>query len=280
RFAADGTTVGDESRLNTETDNDQQAPSVTALSNGGLVVTWQSEHQDGDGWGVYGRTFAPAGIGGDAEGDILTDIEHLIGSAYDDHLTGNDEANQLTGLAGDDTLTGGEGADTLDGGAGADTASYARSDAAVTVNLATGTGTGGDAEGDTLTGIEHLTGSAHGDTLTGDAGANRLDGGAGADTLTGGGGADTLTGGAGADTLRGGTGADLFVFAAFDGDRITDFQDGRDRIDLRGTDATFANLTIADSAADVTVTWDGGTLTLTGVDHALLTEDDFLFGGT
>ena len=93
---------------------------------------------------------------------------------------------------------------------------------------------GGDAAGDTLTGIEHLTGSAHDDRLTGDAGANRLTGGAG---------------------------ADVFVFAGFDGDSITDFQDGVDHIDLRGTDATFADLTIADSAADVTVTWNGGTLT-------------------
>ena len=62
----------------------------------------------------------------------------------------------------------------------------ARSDAAVTVNLAIGTARGGDAEGD---------------TLTGDGGGNRLDGGADA---------DVLEGGAGKDWLKGG--ADVFVF--------------------------------------------------------------------
>ena len=151
------------------------------------------------------------------------------------------------------------------------------------------TAIGGDATGDTLTSIEHLTGSAHGDTLIGDAGANRLTGldgddtlagGDGADTLTGGDGADTLTGGDGADTLTGGAGADVFVFAGFDGDVITDFRDGVDRIDLRGTDATFADLAIARDGADTTVTLQDGMLTLTGVDDALLTVDDFLFGGT
>ena len=39
----------------------------------------------------------------------------------------------------------------------------------MTVDLTTGTGTGGDAQGDTLIGIENVTGSkAGGDTLTGD----------------------------------------------------------------------------------------------------------------
>ena len=59
---------------------------------------------------------------------------------------------------GNDTLIG--GADTLDGGDGTDTASYEGSSAAVTVSLVAGaTNTGGDAEGDTLSNIENLTGS-------------------------------------------------------------------------------------------------------------------------
>ena len=45
-------------------------------------------------------------------------------------------------------LRGGAGPDTLDGGAGSDTASYYTSAAGVTVNLMTGAGTGGDAQGD------------------------------------------------------------------------------------------------------------------------------------
>ncbi|WP_419737540.1 hypothetical protein [Pseudomonas sp. COR18] len=63
-------------------------------------------------------------------------------------------------------LDGGAGADVLNGGAGTDTASYANSTAGVTVNLVTGTGVGGDAQGDTLMGIESVVGSAFNDTLT------------------------------------------------------------------------------------------------------------------
>ena len=88
----------------------------------------------------------------------------------------------------------------LDGGLGLDTADYSTSAAGVTVNLTTGTGTGGDAAGDTFSGIENLTGSDQGDSLTGDANANVLNGGLGDDTLVGGLGADTLIGGGGIDT--------------------------------------------------------------------------------
>ena len=81
-------------------------------------------------------------------------------------------------------LAGLGGADTLDGGAGLDTASYAASGAGVIVSLATGTASGGDAQGDVLVSIENLTGSAFNDTLEGDAGNNVLTGGSGVDLLT------------------------------------------------------------------------------------------------
>ena len=135
------------------------------------------------------------GSGGDAQGDRLINIENLIGSAGDDKLTGNEH---------DNTLEGGAGADVLDGGKGNDTASYARSTAGVIASLATGTGSGGDAQGDRLINIENLTGSAFNDMLTGDAGNN---------TLTGGDGDDTLIGGAGKDNLVGGTGSDTASYA-------------------------------------------------------------------
>ncbi len=136
------------------------------------------------------------------------------GGAGDDVLYGGD---------GDDTLTGGVGADKLDGGDGIDTANYSGSGEGVTVTLGNATAqSGGEAAGDTLSGIENVTGSAQADTLTGDAGDNVLTGGAGDDTLSGGAGNDTLlggdgddtlTGGAGDDTLDGGTGHDTAVFS-------------------------------------------------------------------
>ena len=43
---------GSEFRINSETDDRQQDPSIAGLSDGGFIVTWQSEDQDGDDWGV------------------------------------------------------------------------------------------------------------------------------------------------------------------------------------------------------------------------------------
>jgi Ca2+-binding RTX toxin-like protein len=118
---------------------------------------------------------------------------------------GNDS---IFGLGGNDLIKGGGGADAINGGSGIDTAEYSDSTEAVVVSLATGQGFGGTAEGDTLTSVENLTGSAYNDWLTGDDGANVLTGMNGDDVLKGGGGADTLNGDSGNDTLKGGGGAD------------------------------------------------------------------------
>jgi Ca2+-binding RTX toxin-like protein len=158
---------------------------------------------------------------GDAAGDTIANVEIILGSTYADQLTGNSSANNLQGGGGDDTLIGAAGADTLlggesndtlRGGAGADsivggngvdTVDYTGSTLAVTINLLAGTATGGDAAGDTVTGVENVTGSSFNDSVIGDAGAN---------VLTGGDGHDTLEGGAGADTLIGGTGFNSFAY--------------------------------------------------------------------
>ncbi len=99
------------------------------------------------------------GDNGDAEGDTYGDIEALYGSSFGDTPTGSGNSDALDGGGGSDVLFGGAGADDLDGGAGADTASYHTSSTGVVVSLATGIGSGGEAEGDTLSGIENLSGS-------------------------------------------------------------------------------------------------------------------------
>ncbi len=88
------------------------------------------------------------GQGGDAVGDILTNIENILGSSKGDWLKGNERANELVGGTGNDRLDGGTGNDTLSGGVGADT----------------------------------LDGGAGTDTLEGGAGADILIGGASEDT--------------------------------------------------------------------------------------------------
>jgi Ca2+-binding RTX toxin-like protein len=55
---------------------------------------------------------------------LISNVENLIGSAFNDVLVGNAGANLLKGGAGDDRLTGGSGDNQIDGGAGRDTAIY------------------------------------------------------------------------------------------------------------------------------------------------------------
>lgn len=148
------------------------------------------------------------GSGGHAAGDVLFEIEHLLGSTYNDTLTGDSGDNNLNGGSGNDVLAGGGGNDTLIGGSGIDTGDYSASGAGVTVDLATGTGSGGDADGDVLSQIENLLGSTYADLLTGDGNANTLTGGAGNDSLYGGAGNDSLYGGDGNDLMQGGSGSD------------------------------------------------------------------------
>jgi Ca2+-binding RTX toxin-like protein len=136
---------------------------------------------------------------------------NLANDAANVTLEGGSGNDLLVGGSGDDFFQGGGGADAIAGGAGVDTVSYRSSALAVGVNLATGLGSGGDAVGDTLTGIENVLGSEQGDILTGNDGANVLSGFAGADTLNGGGGDDILDGGAGDDTIVGGQGVDTML---------------------------------------------------------------------
>ena len=141
-------------------------------------------------------------------------IENFVAGSGNDLVIGNAAANRLDGREGNDILNGGKGADSLDGGDGLDTASYADSPGRVVVRLHnTSAAKYGDAEGDTLTGIENLVGSGHNDVLAGDGGDNRLEGGDGNDDLFGGpaGGDDVMLGGNGDDRIYGGKGNDTLT---------------------------------------------------------------------
>jgi Ca2+-binding RTX toxin-like protein len=165
--------------------------------------------------------------GGFAQGDVLTNVSEITGSAFDDVIRGSNPSdyppdtvpffvnghiiqenlfytlnnpgnNVLNGGNGNDVLEGRGGADLLNGGSGFDFASYESSPAAVTVRLPgvgsdsqTAIATGGDATGDTFSSIEGLIGSKFADHLTGNSLNNVLAGGLGNDVLDGKGGIDT-----------------------------------------------------------------------------------------
>ena len=160
---------------------------------------------------------------GDDTIDGLTSDDVIDALGGNDTVNGNDGADTLNGGEGDDILNGGEGddildggpgADMLDGGPGSDTASYQNSGVGVLVRLhAAHAVKYGDAEGDTLTGIEHIVGSNHNDVLAGDGEDNLLDGGDGDDVLYGGpaGGDDMMYGGNGDDRIFGGKGNDMLT---------------------------------------------------------------------
>ncbi|MGK9237128.1 hypothetical protein KXS07_35800, partial [Inquilinus limosus] len=114
--------------------------------------------------------------------------ETIIGYDWLDAFGNGGGNDWLEGHGGNDYILGGGGDDLLDGGEyGADsnrsmdTASYEGSAGGVKIDLVAGTGRGGDAEGDTLIGIENVIGSTHDDTVIASADANRIDGGAGRD---------------------------------------------------------------------------------------------------
>lgn len=160
--------------------------------------------------------------------DRYSSIENMYGSSWSDTIKGNASANRLVGGGGDDKLMGRTGADFLLGGTGNDV-------------LMGNDGTNA-AETTPAVGLDdRLYGEAGNDRLFGDAGNDFLSGGNDDDILSGGLGNDMLLGGLGNDVLTGGAGADTFIFQAMSempkADRITDFQQGLDKIDLSAIDA-------------------------------------------
>ncbi len=173
------------------------------------------------------------GSAGDATGDIITNVERVFGSSFDDSITGDAGVNYLRGWEGDDSLYGGDGndamqgdagADALDGGDGLDLAYYASSTTGLTVDLGNTANNTGEAVGDTYISIEGVFGSRFDDNITGDSADNYLRGWLGD---------DIIEGGAGNDTLRGEGGADTFVYkTGSDMDVVIDYNDAEDMLDL------------------------------------------------
>jgi Ca2+-binding RTX toxin-like protein len=134
-------------------------------------------------------------------------------------------------------------------------------------------------------GNDVMDGGSGDDILNARTGDDDLDGGAGNDVMRGHAGADTLDGGAGDDTLVGGEDGDRFVFAGANGaDRIIDFQDGVDRIDLTAYAVNgvhdIGDFTIVQVGVNTVISnYDpgGGTIRLDNTDAGDIDDADFLF---
>ncbi len=77
-YGADGTAVGPEFTINTETLDNQSYPSATDLAGGGFVVTWTSGDPDVDGsfYGIAGRIYGADGIASGPEFTINTETQN------------------------------------------------------------------------------------------------------------------------------------------------------------------------------------------------------------
>lgn len=237
-------------------------------------------------------TLGGSGAGGQAEGDVFRSIENITAGSGNDELRGDDEANLFFGQGGDDllfggagdddlrggdnndVLVGGAGADTMNGDAGSDRVSYSQSSTGVTIDLTNvRVATGGDAAGDVFFSIERVTGSSGSDDIRGSMGNDTIDGFSGNDTVNGGAGNDALIGGAGTDTFE--------FFNSFGADRIIDFADGTEMVDMTGNAIASAGNLSVNIGANGYVIADFGTadsIEFTGItDTALITAADFIF---
>ncbi|NGX33260.1 MAG: hypothetical protein K1060chlam4_01322, partial [Candidatus Anoxychlamydiales bacterium] len=71
-FNGDGTKSGSEFLVNTYTTNWQVISSIAVLNNGNFVITWQSNGQDGDGYGIFGQVFNADGTKNGSEFQVNT----------------------------------------------------------------------------------------------------------------------------------------------------------------------------------------------------------------
>lgn len=211
---------------NSEIDDDQEFGQVVALGDGRFVISWttKDQSQDGDSYAIKARIFNADGsaYGGEflvnsiADGqqsrvDLHTMDDGLLAfvwEAIDDIHDGSNAAIKSRIIDVGSVREGGNGSDSLRGNNGRDEF----------------VGYGGN---------DVFKGFGGKDVGFGGGGNDTLILGAGNDRGVGGGGRDKLYLGKGKDVATGGGGKDVFIFKKRDGkDKITDFQNGKDK--LRG----------------------------------------------
>lgn len=186
---------------------------------------------------IIGRDIAETifGKGGDDTIFAKGGDDTVKGGDGDDAMHGGDGDDKLIGGDGDDRADGGKGKDHIEGGIGDDDLSGNEGDDYVDGGLNDDEAFGG-------AGNDHVRGGSGDDELWGGLDDDKVDGGTGNDIINGndgndimigGYGHDRVVGGEGKDSLTGGLGRDEFWFLPESGqDVITDFEIGKDKVDL------------------------------------------------
>lgn len=179
-----------------------------------------------------------------SNGDLTWSLSLIVGDLDDNLINGDNQDNLIISRAGQDIIYGHGGNDVI------------RS------NQDTDIVYGGD-------GHDSITSGQDNDWLYGERGNDYLHGRAGD---------DHVNGGKGDDVLVGGSGFDFFQFDdKWGNDVIEDFEDGFDLMDLSSQGLNFEALTITQSGSDTIITYNGDSITLTGMDSSQISGDDFIF---
>jgi hypothetical protein len=231
-FAATGVSLGGEFQV---ASGDVDQPTATQLNDGGFMVAWQS-NQDGDGWGVYGRTYEADGtprggafqintystndqmntsVAGLADGGFVV-VWQSYDQAGEESGGGSNYANDIYArLYASNGIPMGEEfrVNTLIGDPYDDYGQFQPSVASLPDGGFVVTWTSESGNYSTIKGqLFDVNGSALGGiSLVGSEEASIVNGGEGQQMIVGEGGSDTLSGGAGNDTLDGGAGTDSAV---------------------------------------------------------------------
>ncbi|MBU8871269.1 MAG: hypothetical protein KOO60_10445, partial [Gemmatimonadales bacterium] len=102
RYNAAGASQGGEFQINTTTASNQQNPSVGMDPGGNFFVIWDSEAQDGDNLGVFGREYNYLGVAQGGEFQVNTTTAG-VQTGGNNSVIGNSEGSWIIGWAGQGT---------------------------------------------------------------------------------------------------------------------------------------------------------------------------------